>query len=277
VASYTAAADDPLVPVLLPFYACYRACVRAKVEGLVLAEVDAQDPAYHQAATRARAHYALAVRYAWRAYGPAIVACVGLSGTGKSTLADILAEATGYERISSDAIRKRPALFPPDPALHPAAPGSGLYELGQRMATYGALCQQVEEAVAAHHGVIADATFIKWSNRLKIAAIARRHQCPHVFVECRADEATVRVRLLERDRSPTDSDARWETYCAQRDEQDPFGAGESHLSVDTTGDLSTLRATALRRLWQWRKDNGRSGRAGERSQPSTERAVRESA
>src|SRR5205823_3133310 len=38
VAAYARAADDPAVDVLLPFYACYRACVRGKVEGLASAE-----------------------------------------------------------------------------------------------------------------------------------------------------------------------------------------------------------------------------------------------
>src|SRR5207237_1038102 len=44
VAAYAAAADDPAVDVLIPFYACYRACVRGKVEGLasIALEVDAR-------------------------------------------------------------------------------------------------------------------------------------------------------------------------------------------------------------------------------------------
>src|SRR5204862_7529869 len=82
VAAYAAAADDPAVDVLIPFYACYRACVRGKVEGLasIALEVDARTR--DTAAARARRHFTVAVRYAWQADGPAIIACTGLAGTG---------------------------------------------------------------------------------------------------------------------------------------------------------------------------------------------------
>ena len=50
------------------------------------------------------------------------------------------------------------------------------------------------------------------------------------------------------------SDARWETYVAQRERCEPFGADEPHLVVDTGGDPATARAAALRALWRWRRE-----------------------
>src|SRR5439155_25730508 len=113
--------------VLLGFYACYRACVRGKVEGLARAGPELEAGAREAAAARARRHFALAVRYAWQADGPAVIACAGLAGTGKSTLARELAATTGFALLATDEIRKRgPA---PDAAgpFTPAAPAT-VYE-----------------------------------------------------------------------------------------------------------------------------------------------------
>ena len=107
VAAYVDAAADPMVPVLLPFYACHLASVRGKVEGLKSREPEVDAADRDGAAVMARRHFTLAVRYAWEVGGPAVIACCGLAGTGKTTLATELAATTGFVRLSSDAIRKR--------------------------------------------------------------------------------------------------------------------------------------------------------------------------
>src|SRR5437763_1351601 len=138
VAAYAAAADDPAVDVLIPFYACYRACVRGKVEGLasIALEVDARTR--DTAAARARRHFTVAVRYAWQADGPAIIACGGLAGTGKSTLARELAATTGFALLATDEIRKR----------GPAPDAAGLYTPAARARVYDTLVTEAEAAPA---------------------------------------------------------------------------------------------------------------------------------
>jgi aminoglycoside phosphotransferase family enzyme/predicted kinase len=258
VATYTAAADDAMIPVLLPFYACYRACVRAKVESLMLAQAGTTSDTNTQTSQRAREHYALAVRYAWGAHAPTVIACTGLSGTGKTTVAEILSQATGFERISSDTIRRTITPTPPGPA-------TDLYTPARRMGTYDTLLRHVEDSVAAHRSVIADATFIALDTRVQLGEVARRHRCPHVFVECTADESTVRARLEARDGTGSESDARWDTHCAQRQDQDPFEPDEPRLVVDTGGELRATRSTAIRALWHWRQ--GTSTTAAATSNP----------
>jgi predicted kinase len=73
-----------------------------------------------------------------------------------------------------------------------------------------------------------------------------------MFVECRADEEVIRARLEARERAPSVSDARWETYLGQRARQEPLRPDEPHFVVETSGDLETARAAALRELWRWR-------------------------
>ena len=250
VAAYVDAAADPMVPVLLPFYACHLASVRGKVEGLKSREPEVDAADRDGAAAKARRHFALAVRYAWEVGGPAVIACCGLAGTGKTTLATELAATTGFVRLSSDAIRKR------DGEREPPAVGrydAGLYSPTAREAVYETLAAEADAALAAGRAVVADATFIRAADRRRLAAVAERRRCPIVFVECRAEEAAVRTRLEARAHAPSLSDARWDTYLAQRGEQERFGPSEPHVVVDTSGSLATARAAVIRPLWHWRQ------------------------
>jgi len=241
VAAYADAARDPLVPALVPFYACHRAIVRGKVEGLASRAAELDVAARKAAARRARHYFALAVQYAWRAGPPAVIACCGLAGSGKTALATEIALTADALLVSSDAIRKR------DAAAKPA------YTAAARAAVYALLFAETDAALAAGRTVVADATFIRAADRARLAAAAARHAAPLVFVECHADAAVVRARLAARDRSPSLSDARWDTYVGQRAGRDPVRAAEPAIAVDTTGDLAAARAAALRRLWQWRQ------------------------
>src|SRR5262245_61227380 len=249
VDAYVTAASDPTIRVLLPFYACYRAGVRGKVDGLTSTEAEVEATDREAAARRARRHFALAVRHAWQAGGPAVVACCGLSGSGKSTLAAEPAAVTRFALLSSDVTRKRSASD--GPAVAPY--GTALYSPASREATYVALCADADRALAAGRGVIADATFVRAADRARLAAVARSHRRPVMFVECRADEAVIRARLGAREHLPSISDARWETYLGQLAEREPLAAGEPHVVVDTSGGLPDARAAALRSLWRWRR------------------------
>jgi predicted kinase len=247
VTAYAAVANDPMVDVLLPFYASHLACVRGKVEALksLEPEVEGADRAATEA--RARCDFALAVRHAWQAAGPAVIACCGLSGSGKTALAAELAGRTGFALLGTDAIRRRVA--PADVAPY----GAGRYTASAREAVYEALCVEADAALAAGQGVIADATFLRAADRRRLAAVARQHRRPCIFVECRADEEVIRARLDARDRARSLSDARWETYLGQRAQHEPLRPDEPHIVVEASGELETARAAALRQLWRWRQ------------------------
>jgi aminoglycoside phosphotransferase family enzyme/predicted kinase len=259
VAAYVRAADDPDVPLLVPFYGCHLACVRGMVDGLKSREGEVTPPEREAAAARARRHFALAARYAWAADGPAVVATAGLSGTGKTTLAAALAAMTGFALVGTDTLRRRRAGIAPGASAR-AAYGAGLYTEEARAATYAALIAQVEAGLEAGRGVVVDGTFLRRADRDRLARAALRQRRPHVFVECRADAAVVQARLVAREQAPSVSDARWETYLAQRVRCEPFGADEPHLVVDTGGDEEAARGAAVRALWAWRR--GRTAAAG---------------
>jgi predicted kinase len=225
---------------LIPFHACHRAIVRGKVEGLAADDEELDADERRRAGERSRALFALAGRFAWRSGDPVVIVCAGLSGTGKSAVAGLLHEATGFAVGSSDVLRK--------------ASGTHDYGPGARHAVYDGLRAAVEESLGGRESVIIDATFLKRAERDALARLAAGYGRRHVFVACQADEETVKRRLDARDATSV-SDARWETYLAQRAHADAFGPDEPVLPIDTAGTLADVRAMLLPPLWAWR--NGR--------------------
>lgn len=245
VRQYAVLAGDPDLPRLVPFYACQRAYIRGKVDSLKSAEgeVDAADRA--AAVDSARRHFALALRYTW-ADTCVLVVVVGLSGSGKSTVAAALQERTGFVHLNSDATRKRLAGLPPT-----ARPGAGLYTPEWSARTYGALYDAAAAALAAGRGAIVDATFQRRADRDAARAVARRAGAPILFVECRCPEAEVRRRLTERARRDNDvSDADWTIYRQQQRVYEPFAADERAdlLRVDTSAPQAELLGAIEQRL-----------------------------
>src|SRR4029453_24512 len=83
---------DPDLPALLPFYQCYRALVRGKVEVLRTGGPNSNAQRYF--------------RFAWSFVKPFLLIVCGLTGRGKSTLARELGERLGMPVINSDTVRK---------------------------------------------------------------------------------------------------------------------------------------------------------------------------
>ncbi len=230
VARYAALTDDPELPALIPFYACHRAYIRGKVDSLKSREPEVGDA--ERAAARASAirYFALSYRYTWTD-APRLVVVVGLSGTGKSTLAAALGERTGLARFSSDVIRKQLAGLPLT-----QRGGPELYTPTQNARTYAAMYGAAAQELAGGRGAIMDATFQRRVDRDAARALARRAGAPILFVECVCSEAVIRRRLAARTRRGTDpSDADWAIYKQKRSRYEPFAGDEDgdRVAVDT--------------------------------------------
>jgi uncharacterized protein len=250
-AAYIRASGDDDVALLLPYYVCTRACVRGVVEALATRDAGLAAAERTALADRARQHFALALRAAWQAGGPSLVLCGGPSGSGKTTLAAALAAATGFVHLQSDVVRKERAGVP----LDRPAPATA-YTPEARAANYAALADAAAQALAAGHGAIVDATFLRRADRERVASAATRRGRPWVLVACDAPDAVVRARLRARDGGSV-SDARWDTYLAQRAHTEPLH-GEPCIAADCGSTLEASRATALRALWAW-SAHGRLG------------------
>jgi len=249
IAHYAACTDDPDLARLVPFYQCYRAYVRGKVDSLTSAEEEVSADERATARAGAYRHFALAYRYTW-AYSPCLVVITGLSGTGKSALAAALHARTAFTHLNSDVVRKQLARVPLD-APRTTAYDTGLYAPEMSARTYDAMYRRTAEQLAAGRGVILDGTFQRRVDRDAARAIAARHGVPVLFVECHCDEDEVRRRLERRMRlheSPSDAD--WTIYLQQRQRFEPFGPDEhaDHYLVDTAHPLTDAVASIEREL-----------------------------
>lgn len=244
---YAAATGDADLIRLLPFYMCYRAYVRGKVASLKSAEPEV--PGDEQAAARSDAgnHFALAYRYTWRPY-PALVVMSGLSGTGKSNLAERLAQRIGLTHVSSDVVRKHLAGLPIDVPSEPAA-RPDLYTPALSARTYAAMLERADALLGAHRGVILDATFMRRADREAARALAAARGVPVLVIECRCDPGVVRTRLTQRVQAGVgSSDADWHVYEEQRRRFEAFTPSEAggHLAIDTTsGTAEAVRSVEI--------------------------------
>ena len=230
---YVARSGDTPLRRLVPFYTCYRACVRGKVESLRAEESEISPAEREDAMQMARRAFGVACDAASEDLPPVLLAVAGLSGSGKSTLARELGERRGWEVLSSDVVRK---------SMHGLAPGEratapldrGLYSPEVTRWTYARLAERAAAELEEGRCVVVDATAQAAWQRALLADAARAHGAVFLLAEVRASDEAIRGRLEARAREPgAVSDAGWEVYLAQKARWEPVTLGEwAHLVLD---------------------------------------------
>ncbi len=235
--------DDSELFSLLPFYRCYRAYVRGKVLSFRLDEPEFSEEQRISAATRATDYFKLARRFAAPLERPTMIAVVGLSGTGKTSVARSIAVELGLRVISSDTVRKE--LF--NNAAHPHGYGVGIYSPDANRLTYQNLLDRGRNMFEEDRGVVLDATFQRAEDRRRARELASMLGAEWRLIECQLMPDLVKPRLARRsDGGNGLSDATWETYLRQREEFDPIAeaAGATYLLLDNSGGLPSVGQAA---------------------------------
>lgn len=218
---------------LLPFYAVYRALVRAKVDAYAALQMPARTAEFRQRLQQ-RLHTASGLADPPQ---PTLVIMHGVSGSGKSWMSERLVAALPALRIRSDLERKRMtgAL---DRSAH-ADVGQGIYTPALNHRVYAHLADRAEICLRAGCSVIVDATFLDAADRELFQGIAARLRAGYVIVACQADAAVLAGRIEERTRLGHDpSDATPAVLAKQLSNVRPFTPREQlHVfSVDTRDD-----------------------------------------
>jgi len=186
---------------LLNLYKCYRAMVRAKVTCLRLAQGHLDDEERIRVEKLFRGYLDLAERYT-RTDSPMLIITHGLSGAGKSTFSEQLANVFGAIHIRSDIERKRLyGLTATDWSCSPI--DGGIYSAEAFAKTYLELSELAGQVLSAGIPVIVDGTFIKQHQRELFRKLANNLQIPFIILDFPVPEEELRRRIAHR----TDTDA----------------------------------------------------------------------
>ncbi len=241
--------DTGLIKMLI-FYSCYHAYVRGKVLSFEIDESKISQDEKRRARDEARLYFALSHHYAVSDKRSFLGITFGPSGTGKSALAEPLAEELGAMLISSDVVRKE--LFGMKPDEHEyGIPGAGIYSKEASIRTYDEIFKRAMINLKKGRSVVLDATFLIPKERSRAKDLAREAGARFFIIETTlCPEEVVKKRIVERMEKGSYSDATVDIYNKQRGYMKPLLELEREftISVDTTAPKRENVKTILRYL-----------------------------
>ena len=212
VSEYVRLSGDVGLSSVLLFYQVNRAFIRGKVESFRLDDPLISDQEKQAAAGRAQRFFRLSRGYLLRQRLPVtlLVMC-GLTGYGKSALAEEFCFQLGVMRLQSD--RERKSLAGVEVTDH----GAPIYDTSWNQATYARLAALAEAELAMGRTVVVDATFQRKADRLQFARLAADLQVPYCIVELSCSAEVVHQRIIQRGQDhEAVSDGTWQVFLGQR-------------------------------------------------------------
>jgi len=230
---------------LLPFYRCYRAVVRSKVNALLSSEEEVDPETRQQAEAAARRYFRLAQG---ELLPPQLLLICGLMGVGKSSLAAPLSHALRADWLRSDLIRKELAGSEARGSQTHRF-GQGLYSPQKTQETYDEMLRRTNNALRQGRSVIVDASFAQTSQRQHLLDLAAQHDVPPHIIYLQLPRRTALARLDEREELGNDpSDGRTELYDLQAATFTPPTAPEPFLRVDSSRQVDYNAGFVLQQL-----------------------------
>jgi aminoglycoside phosphotransferase family enzyme/predicted kinase len=237
---------------LLRMYGAHRALVRAKVAALEaqsVASAPASGPApaspseaakrsARQSGPHASEHraYIECAQYLLAPRRPALILMSGLSGSGKTWLAQRLAGRIGAIHVRSDVERKRLAGL----AAHDSSQsgvGQGLYAPDANERTYERLARCASDILRGGFPALVDATFQRRADRTLFSRLAADLGLRVILIRCHAPDEVLRSRILDRARQAKDaSEANLAVLDRQQARYEPVDPSEELelVEADTT-------------------------------------------
>jgi hypothetical protein len=226
------------------FYLAYRALIRAKV--MEIRDQQREGSGGGNGADKIP-YLTHAMRMIARDPPPLLMITHGLSGSGKTTVTDLLIGGLHAVRIRSDLERKRLHGFAAD-ADTESGVGQDLYEPQATAETYAALEHYAALGLGIGLNVIVDAAFLHRAERAALRNLAARRNARFVVLDCTCPEAQLRERIARRRAMRADaSEATADVLDYQLRHEEPLDAAElpSVVRIDTSGRLDRAALVAL--------------------------------
>ncbi len=215
---------------LLRYYKIYRAMVRANVARIRASQsnLSAEDRKTTLDTYTAYAGYASKVAVPTR---PGLIITNGLSGSGKTTVTQLLLEKLGAIRVRSDIERKRLQHVAPK-TKSDSGVNTGIYAESVTRDTYEELRHLANLILKAGYLTVIDAAFLLRWQRDILRQLAKERNVPFVIVSCLAKDEELRRRLLQREQAGRNSsEATLEVLMFQLETQEPLDADERDFAV----------------------------------------------
>jgi aminoglycoside phosphotransferase family enzyme/predicted kinase len=253
ITKYIEKSKDRSIYSVLNFYKSYRAFVRGKVLGFQLNDPHIDQGTKNNVLHTAKKYFELSEYYTklfsldLQKHPPLLFLVVGLSGTGKSTVASKIAVDYHGVLINTDVVRKESAGINRYERHHDSL-NTGLYDPQKIDDTYEHVIQQAETNLQKGDNVVLDATFQKKKYRQLAYELAGRQHAMIIIIQCVCPDDVVKKRMDIRLQKKSVSDARWEIYLAQKITFEPLCSDEPNLLIDTSNDSYEDRMVFYRHL-----------------------------
>jgi predicted kinase len=252
LARYARATDDYDLYALVDLFESYRAWVRGKV-ALLVAKSAADDRLRARAEQDARKHLVLALaKDRASLLAPVVVAVGGIIASGKSTIADALAERLSAPVVDADRTRKSMLGVAHRAEVHASA-FEGPYDPRFTDAVYDEVMRRADVVLTSGRPVVLDASFRTADLRRRARDLAARHGVPFLHVACHVPEDVCLARLERREQEGGVSDGRraiFADFVARVEPPDEVPPGEL-LALDTSAPVATSLATLEAHLRTW--------------------------
>ena len=249
IETYVARSGDTGITTLLPFYESYRAMVRCMAGSISAEQAGPEHRQRH--VDDASAYLRLACGIAAQERPQFLAITAGVTGTGKSTVANLIETQWDAVHLNTDTIRREIAGFGPversGSDLH-----SGIYTAEMSHRTYEEMQRRARRELAAGRSVVMDGTHLERQYRKASLDQGRDAGVLTVIVECALEEAEALKRLETRYSGGTsESEGRPEVYARQVQTWEPPADDEADAvtRVGTGAPADELPLRLFGELW----------------------------
>jgi len=244
---YLELTGDYLGLKVLRYYLVYRAIVRAMVSCIRFSQEDIDESESASEYAEFVKYIDLAQRYIDSQQSKLFITH-GLSGSGKTTVSQILLQIYPAIRVRSDIERKR-LWGMKEQQRDKQDFQQGIYSSTSSEQTYQILLTLAEQLLLAGFSVIVDATFLKSQQRNIFRKLAESVNVDYKILHCYAPLNVMQNRIIQRskdDRDASDADLTVLEYQIERDEN--FTEKEKRFVVDINTEVKIKGNDLIKKL-----------------------------